>query len=55
VAQSLFFLPQNGGWFALLKYFKACGGYWIMSLILVAIFLFCMARLATSVWLQVIK
>nr|AHK05653.1 ATP-binding cassette transporter sub-family C member 5 [Tigriopus japonicus] len=41
------------GWGVLLKYFQACGGLVIMFLLFLAILAFSLARLFTSIWLQI--
>jgi len=43
----------NKGWGALLIYFKACGGYALMTFIGMFVALFILARLATNIWLQI--
>lgn len=42
----------NGGWSVLLKYYKGCGNYFVLVSVFLVIVLFCLSRLATSIWLQ---
>ena len=44
---------MNAGWPVLLKYYEACGGYFVMFSIFFIVFLFAMVRLFTSIWLQI--
>ena len=44
---------MNAGWSVLLKYFEACGGYFVMFSIFFVVFLFASIRLFTSVWLKI--
>eukprot|EP00094_Tigriopus_californicus_P010393 TCALIF_10025-PA protein Name:"Similar to ABCC5 Multidrug resistance-associated protein 5 (Homo sapiens)" AED:0.10 eAED:0.10 QI:113/0.84/0.78/0.92/0.76/0.71/14/0/1294 len=43
----------NAGWGVLLNYFQACGGLGIMFMLFLAILAFSLARLFTSIWLQI--